>query len=202
MQSRLLFVIQALKDLAAGQGVRNPFCAPVLLDTMPRSFGRAYRRRSAAMSEDGFQTEGVAWGFERESVTLAVDAILPMKTMRPDVKLSAKYRQILTSVRAVGLVEPPAVARNPAEPGSFFLVDGHLRLEALRDLGIPQVICLVATDDEAFTYNKRVNRLSAPQEHRMIVRAIERGVPAGAIGRGARVQCLVYLSPSPPHGRD
>lgn len=130
------------------------------------------------MNQDGLQTEGVAWGFEREAVTLDVDAILPMKAMRPDVKLSAKYRQILISVQAVGLVEPPVVTPNPAEPGTYFLLDGHLRLEALRDLGYAQVSCLVSTDDETFTYNKRVNRLSAPQEHRMIVRAIERGVPA------------------------
>jgi hypothetical protein len=130
------------------------------------------------VTQDVPKSEGVAWGFERDCVTLVVDAILPMKVMRPDVKLSAKYRQILISVRAVGLVEPPVVTPNPAEPGSYFLLDGHLRLEALRDLGVAQVSCLVSTDDETFTYNKRVNRLSAPQEHRMIVRAIERGVPA------------------------
>src|SRR6201999_2304485 len=59
---------------------------------------------------------------------------------------------------------------------SYLLLDGLLRIEALRDLDIAEVDCLISTDDEAFTYNKRVNRLSAPQEHRMIVRAIERGV--------------------------
>ena len=36
--------------------------------------------------------------------------------------------------------------------------------------------CLIALDDEAFTYNKRINRLATIQEHFMIVRAIERGV--------------------------
>jgi hypothetical protein len=34
----------------------------------------------------------------------------------------------------------------------------------------------MADDDEAFTYNKRINRLATIQEHYMIVRAIERGV--------------------------
>ena len=33
--------------------------------------------------------------------------------------------------------------------------------------------CLVSTDDEAFTYNKRVSRLSPVQEQRMIAKAIE-----------------------------
>ena len=54
-----------------------------------------------------------------------------------------------------------------------------MRIEALRDLGETEVDCLIATDDETFTYNKRVNRLSAPQEHRMIVRAIERAAREG-----------------------
>ena len=34
----------------------------------------------------------------------------------------------------------------------------------------------MSKDDEAFTYNKHVNRLSNVQEHKMIVKAIERGV--------------------------
>lgn len=119
---------------------------------------------------------GVAWGFEPASVTLAIDALLAMKTLRPDIKLSAKYRQIVTSIRAVGLVEPPVVTPATDRPGVYYVLDGHLRLEALRDLGATSVDCLVSKDDEAFTYNKRINRLSAPQEHRMIARAIERGV--------------------------
>lgn len=118
----------------------------------------------------------VNWGFEQEAVTAPVDALLALKTLRPDVKMSAKYRQILTSIKAVGLVEPPVVVPASDQPGTYYIVDGHLRIEALRDLGVEAVDCLVSRDDEAFTYNKRVNRLSAPQEHRMIARAIERGV--------------------------
>ena len=128
------------------------------------------------MSEGPPRSEGIAWGFERKSVVLEIDAILPLKPLLPNVKLSAKYRQILTSARAVGLVEPPTVWPDPANPSVYLLLDGLLRIEALKDLGHTRVECLVATDDEAFTYNKRVNRLSAPQEHRMIARAIERGV--------------------------
>lgn len=119
----------------------------------------------------------ILWGFEEGSVRLPIDAITPLKPLRPDVKMSGKYRQIVTSIRAVGLVEPPVVVPDRSQPGAYLLLDGLLRLEALRDLGETEVDCLVSTDDEAFTYNKRINRLSAPQEHRMIVRAIERGVP-------------------------
>ena len=34
----------------------------------------------------------------------------------------------------------------------------------------------MATDDESYTYNNRVNRLSSIQEHHMVRRAVERGV--------------------------
>jgi hypothetical protein len=46
-----------------------------------------------------------------------------------------------------------------------------------------QVECLLAQDDEVFTYNKRVNRLAVVQEHFMIVRANERGVPEEKLAR-------------------
>jgi hypothetical protein len=128
------------------------------------------------VSEDPAKSGGVAWGFQQRSLVVAIDAILPMKPLRPDVKMSSKYRQIVTSIKAVGLVEPPVVTPDTANPGIYFLLDGLLRIEALRDLGHTTVECLISTDDEAFTYNKRINRLSAPQEHRMIARAIERGV--------------------------
>ncbi|WP_225707707.1 plasmid partitioning protein RepB C-terminal domain-containing protein [Bradyrhizobium cenepequi] len=46
----------------------------------------------------------------------------------------------------------------------------------MRERGQTEAECLLAKEDEAFTYNKRVNRLALVQEHFMIVRAIERGV--------------------------
>jgi len=128
------------------------------------------------MTADIAPVARIASAFEEQTITIALDALVPLKPLQPDVKMSAKYRKIVTSIRTVGLVEPPAVFADSANPGRYFIVDGHLRIEALRDLGAASVTCILAKDDEAFTYNKRVNRLSAPQEHRMIVRAIERGV--------------------------
>jgi hypothetical protein len=60
----------------------------------------------------------------------------------------------------IGLVEPPAVIQDSRDADSYLLLDGHLRIEVLRDLGQTEVECLVSTDDEAFTYNKRISRLS------------------------------------------
>ena len=121
---------------------------------------------------------GVRLGFEHDLVLLKIEQIVPLKALRSGAKESKKYTQILSSVRTVGLVEPPVVTPDPKRTGGYFLLDGLLRIEALKDIGIGEVECIVSTDDEAYTYNKRINRISAVQEHRMIVRAMDRGVPA------------------------
>ena len=54
----------------------------------------------------GDEPNRVGQAFERESVVLALTQLSPLKIMRPGTKESNKYKQILTSVRAVGLVEP------------------------------------------------------------------------------------------------
>jgi ParB-like chromosome segregation protein Spo0J len=101
-----------------------------------------------------------------------------LKAVSADLKETAKYRQIARSVSEVGIIEPLVVAR-PADgdgKGQYLLLDGHLRHAVLTDAGEVAARCLIADDDEAFTYNKRINRLATIQEHFMIVRAIERGV--------------------------
>ena len=45
----------------------------------------------------------------------------------------------------------------------------------------------MATVDDAFSYNDKVNRISIIQEHRMIVRAIERGVTPEQIAKALAV---------------
>ena len=75
------------------------------------------------------------------------------------------------------------VVRGARDTNSYLLLDGHLRIEVLRDLGQTEVECLVSTDDEAFTYNKRISRLSPVQEQRMIAKAIERNVSKDKIAR-------------------
>jgi hypothetical protein len=118
----------------------------------------------------------VSLGFERKCVIVPLARLVPLKVLRPGTRESHKYAQILSSICAVGLVEAPVVAPDPKGRGRYFLLDGHLRVEVLKDLGVAEVECLVATDDETYTYNKRVNRLPPIQEHRMILRAIDRGV--------------------------
>ncbi|WP_137703202.1 plasmid partitioning protein RepB C-terminal domain-containing protein [Marimonas lutisalis] len=121
-------------------------------------------------------TKKIQLGFENDCVTIPVADILPVRVLSKSIKSSRKYTQITASIREIGLVEPPVVARNGDASGSWLLLDGHVRIEVLKDMGQEQVECLVSTDDEAFTYNKRISRIAPIQEHRMILKAIERGV--------------------------
>ncbi|WP_443749347.1 plasmid partitioning protein RepB C-terminal domain-containing protein [Asticcacaulis solisilvae] len=115
-------------------------------------------------------------GFELETVVIALDNIIPTKVTPAKVLKSHKFTQIIASIRAVGIIEPPAVSRSPDSKETYFLQDGHLRLLALKEIGATEVLCLISLDDEGFTYNKHFNRLSPIQENKMIQRAVERGV--------------------------
>ncbi len=128
-------------------------------------------------------TNRVSIAFEAESVFLEFSDILPVKQLPKRVKKTKKYLQISASIREVGIIEPPVVVRDRDKQGKFLLLDGHLRIEVLKERGAQGVNCLVATEDEAFTYNKRINRLATIQEHKMILKAIERGVPQERIAK-------------------
>lgn len=125
--------------------------------------------------------------FERQTVSVDLDDLLPLRQVPPEVLKSREFYQILSSVREVGIIEPPSVIAQEGGTGKCYLAHGYLRVEALRILEIPTVVCLIATDDEAYTYNKRVTRLAPIQEHRMILKAIERGVSEARIARALNV---------------
>jgi ParB-like nuclease domain len=110
--------------------------------------------------------------FDSYCIDLPLNRIAPIKTITPALRATAKYKQIASSLREVGLVEPLAVFANP--DGTYLLLDGHMRYDILKTRQTKTVRCLLATDDEAHTYNKRVSRLSAIEEHRMILKAIAR----------------------------
>jgi ParB-like chromosome segregation protein Spo0J len=125
--------------------------------------------------------------FEETELRIAIADIQPLKLVSDVVKGTAKYAQIAASIRQVGIVEPPVVARDRGEAGKYLLLDGHSRIEVLKDIGEIDVVCLVSTDDEAFTYNKHVNRIAPIQEHRMILKAVERGVSQERIAKALNV---------------
>ena len=121
-------------------------------------------------------------GFQEKLIELAVEELLPTKSISICVRKCRKYAQVLSSIREVGLIEAPVVA--PLKKGKgYLLLDGHLRIMALKELGVERVACLISTDDETYTYNKYINRLSAIQEHRMIVKAVQSGVSEEKLAR-------------------
>lgn len=130
--------------------------------------------------------EPVRIAFEPRVRVLSLDKLLPSKILPAAVMESVKYKRIAASVAEVGVVEPLVVAQAGAD-GLYTLLDGHVRLSVLQAEGETEARCVVAADDEAFTYNKRVNRLAPIQEHYMIVRAIERGVSMQKLARALNV---------------
>lgn len=119
--------------------------------------------------------------FGEQTERLPIDALCPLRPVTDAVRRTRKYFQITSSVREIGLVEPIVVAVDRHNRGKYLVLDGHLRLEVLKDLGEKEAICLIATDDEAYTYNNRINRLAIIQEHRMILKAVARGVSEGRL---------------------
>ena len=135
------------------------------------------------MNKSTVGSDIVTQAFGSDCVVVPIASILPVKAIEKTTKSSHKYKQIAASIREIGLVEPPVVIPDTRDANCFLLLDGHLRIEVLKDLGRTEVECLVSTDDEAFTYNKRISRLSPVQEQRMIAKAIERNVPRDKIAR-------------------
>jgi RepB plasmid partitioning protein len=91
------------------------------------------------------------------------------------------------SIDEVGIIEPLVAFHKPDHRGRRLLLDGHLKRDILIEAGQTETECLLATDDEAYSYNKKTVRLAIVQEHFMILRAIERGVSEERIARALNV---------------
>ncbi len=115
-------------------------------------------------------------GFEMRKVRLSLAVILPVRQLKDPQKNIRRYQTIRASIKEVGLVEPLVVHPQKGAAGTYLLLDGHLRYFALKELGETEVDCIIATDDESFTYNARISRLAPIQEHKMIVKAVRNGV--------------------------
>lgn len=125
--------------------------------------------------------------FDKQIVVLPLGSIRPLRAITPPMKQTAKYLRIASSIAEVGVIEPLVVAPLREGQTQHLLLDGNVRYTILYDQGVSETCCLVADDDEAFTYNKRVNRLATIQEHYMIVRALERGVPEDKLARALNI---------------
>lgn len=122
--------------------------------------------------------QAIKKAFESEGKVVPIELILPTRSISPAYRQSPKYRRIQASIKEVGIVEPIVVYPQSGAGRSkqYLLLDGHLRLDVLRQQGATEVLCLISTDDEGFTYNHKVNQITPLQEHFMIMKALENGV--------------------------
>ena len=104
-------------------------------------------------------------GFILDPLLLPLSSILPSRKTPQGLLSSRKYKQIQTSVETVGVIEPLSVSK-PDHTGQYVLLDGHTRLLALKNLGFDKAPCLVATDDESYTYNNRIPAPTRPTTRR------------------------------------
>jgi ParB-like chromosome segregation protein Spo0J len=125
--------------------------------------------------------------FEPTSLRIPLTDIEMLRAMTPAIRKSVKYGQIAASIREVGIIEPPVVVRVKGKEDRYRLLDGHIRIEILKERGDQDVVCLVATEDEAITYNKRISRMAIVQEHKMILKALEKGVSEERLARALNV---------------
>lgn len=114
--------------------------------------------------------------FQLSILYLQPDQLLLSKTILKSTVYTKKYGQIKASIKDIGVIEPLTVALTTPNKQQYILLDGHIRLEVLKELGYTEIPCLLSLDDENYTYNKKINRLATIQEHFMIRRAIDQGV--------------------------
>ena len=68
-------------------------------------------------------------GFDADMINLNVEQVISVKVLGKDFRESAKYKQILSSIREVGIIEPPVIVPDGKSTIHYILLDGHLRIE-------------------------------------------------------------------------
>ena len=135
----------------------------------------------------GSRHSKIKLAFEKTSLRIPLGDIEALRAMSESIRRSVKYAQIAASIREVGIIEPPVVIRLPGKGERYRLLDGHIRIDILKERGDKDVVCLVATDDEAITYNKRISRMAIVQEHKMLLKVLEQGVSEERLARALNV---------------
>lgn len=115
-------------------------------------------------------------GFQMRKVRVPLAQILPLRQVKDPHTTIRRYPAIRESIKEVGMIEPLSIHPQKGAPDKYLLLDGHLRFIALQELGHTEADCIIANDDESFTYNARVSRMNPIAEHKMITKAVKNGV--------------------------
>ncbi len=98
-------------------------------------------------------------GFDLETFQILLEELMPSKKVPDGVMTTRKFKQIVSSIREIGLIERLSVIKPDPEAAGFLLLDGNLPVLALKELGQDTAPCLIAKDFETYTYNHRINLL-------------------------------------------
>jgi hypothetical protein len=119
--------------------------------------------------------------FHNFIVSIPLGQIIPQSIISPEIRAGVAFRQIAASVKEIGLIEPLAVfQRSPTE---YLLLDGHIRFDVLKANGANEVKCILAADDESYTYNRRVNSIPPIAQHLMLLEALRNGLTEERIAK-------------------
>lgn len=119
--------------------------------------------------------------FQHFIVSIPLDQIVPQSSISAEIRAGSAFRQIAASVKEIGLIEPLAVfQRSQTE---YLLLDGHIRLDVLKSIGASVARCILATDDESYTYNRRVNSIPPIAQHLMLLEALRNGLTEERIAK-------------------
>lgn len=80
--------------------------------------------------------------FEDRTVLLPLDAVMPLRTLAPDLRQSVRWKRIAASIAEVGVIEPIVVSPKSGKAGAWLLLDGHVRVAILRERGETEARCL------------------------------------------------------------
>jgi len=127
--------------------------------------------------------------FQQYIVSISLDLILPQQELSVETRKSISYRYIAASIKEIGLIEPLVVF--PRSATQYLLLDGHTRLDVLKARGDKSARCILTTDDEAYTYNRRVNAIPPIAQHLMLLEALRNGLSEERIARSLQVDVSV-----------
>ncbi len=127
-------------------------------------------------------------GFDLEKIRVSLEKLLPVRKPKGPANGAVRYHTIVASIKEVGLIEPLIVFPHKSQPGHYLILDGHLRYAALKELEIAEADCLISLEDEAYSYNARISRVSPIQEHAMIMKAVKNGVSPERIASALNIK--------------
>jgi ParB-like chromosome segregation protein Spo0J len=130
--------------------------------------------------------------FEMRKRQVEVARLLPTKSVKNPHNLK-RFKAIVDSIPELGLIEPLMVYPQKGNQENWIVLDGHLRLLAVKQLGWQTVDVIVASEDDRYTYNSRVNRLPPIQAHKMIVKAVRNGVKPERIAKALSMPLKTVL---------